>query len=184
MSFKMKKLPAIILLFPILTGVMMQSCGESNCPLTTTSFAHFDFLDGATHSSVKFTEPVTVTGFIIADVVVRQTLPDGTVKETLVKDSLLNDTVYNKAESSMSLPLSYTSKTTFVMHYTEKMRDTIEITHQNIPYLSNIECGTMMFYKVESIKYTTNHLDSIVTVNPDINNEEKRNFNIYYTVTQ
>ncbi len=184
MSFKMKKLPVIILLFLTFTGALMQGCGESDCPLTTTSFARFEFLDGATHSAVKFTEPVTVTGFIIADVVVRDTLANGTITETLVKDSLLNDTVYNKAESYMSLPLSYTSKTTYVMHYTEKMRDTIEVTHQNIPYLSNIECGTMMFYKVESIRYTTNHLDSIVTVNPDINNEEKRNFNIYYTVTE
>lgn len=179
----MKKLPVIILLFLIASSALMQSCGETDCPLTTSSFAHFDFLDGATHSSVKFTEPVTVTGFIIADVIVRDTLEDGSIKETVVKDSLLNDTIYNKAESSMSLPLSYTAKTTYVMHYTEKMRDTIEITHQNIPYLSNIECGTMMFYKVESIRYTTNHLDSISTVNPDINNEEKKNFNIYYTVS-
>lgn len=184
MSFNMKKIPLIILLLSVITGALMQSCGESDCPLTTTSFARFEFLDGVTHSPVKFTEPVTVTGFIVTDVTVRKTLPDGTVKEIVVKDSLINDTVYNKAEGNMSLPLSYTPKTTFVMHYTERMRDTIEITHQNIPYLSNIECGTMMFYKVESIRYTTNHLDSIVIVNPDINNEEKRNFNIYYTVTQ
>ena len=55
----------------------------------------------------------------------------------------MNDTIFNKAESSMSLPLSYTSKTTYVLHYTEKMRDTITLIHQNIPYLQNIECGTM-----------------------------------------
>lgn len=40
----------------------------------------------------------------------------------------------------------------------------------------------MMFYKVEDIKYTTYNLKSIETVNPDINNEEKKNFNIYYVV--
>lgn len=178
----MKKLPIIILLFLIATSALMQGCGESDCPLTTTSFARFDFLDSETRSSVKLSPSFDVTGYIIADVTVHDTLKDGTIKTRVVKDSLLNDTVFNKAESSMSLPLSYTSKTTYVLHYTKTMRDTIEVSHQNIPYLENIECGTMMFYKVENIKYTTNHLDSIVTVNPDINNEEKRNFNIYYTI--
>ena len=61
-------------------------------------------------------------------------------------------------------------------------RDTITLIHQNIPYLQNIECGTMMFYKVEDIKYTTYNLKSIEIVNSDINNEEKKNFNIYYVV--
>ncbi|EIY82549.1 hypothetical protein HMPREF1058_00441 [Phocaeicola vulgatus CL09T03C04] len=160
----------------------MQSCGESDCPLTTNSFAHFDFLDAETHQAVKFSPAFDVTGFITTDVIVRDTLEDGTIKETVVKDSLMNDTIFNKAESSMSLPLSYTSKTTYVLHYTEKMRDTITLIHQNIPYLQNIECGTMMFYKVEDIKYTTYNLKSIEIVNSDINNEEKKNFNIYYVV--
>ena len=125
---------------------------------------------------VKFSPAFDVTGFITTDVIVRDTLEDGTIKETVVKDSLMNDTIFNKAESSMSLPLSYTSKTTYVLHYTEKMRDTITLIHQNIPYLQNIECGTMMFYKVEDIKYTTYNLKSIEIVNSDINNEEKKEF--------
>lgn len=167
-------------MFLVATSTVMQSCGESDCPLTTTSFARFDFLDEGTNQTHKFSPTFDVTGFITTDVTVRDTLEDGTIKETIVKDSLMNDTIFNKAESSMSLPLSYTSKTTYVLHYTEKMRDTIIITHQNIPYLQNIECGTMMFYKVEDIKYTLYHLKSIEIVNPDINNEEKKNFNIYY----
>ena len=179
----MKKLPAIILLLLITVSTLMQSCGESDCPLTTNSFAHFDFLDAETHQAVKFSPAFDVTGFITTDVIVRDTLEDGTIKETVVKDSLMNDTIFNKAESSMSLPLSYTSKTTYVLHYTEKMRDTITLIHQNIPYLQNIECGTMMFYKVEDIKYTTYNLKSIEIVNSDINNEEKKNFNIYTLLT-
>lgn len=83
----------------------------------------------------------------------------------------------------MSLPLSYTSQTTFVMHYSETLCDTIELTHKNLPFVSNIECGTLMFHEVESMRYTTNVLDSVVLVNPNIDNEEKTNFNIYYRVT-
>lgn len=182
----MKKLPIILLLFLVVSGYLLQACGDSDCPLTTTSFARFDFLSSKNHASIKLTEETTVTGFIRADVIVRDTLPDGSIKETVVKDSLLNDTIINKEKSlsALSLPLSYTSKTTYVIHYTQKMRDTIEVSHQNIPFISDIECGTMMFYKVESLKYTTNALDSVVIVNPNINNEEKRNFNIYYTITE
>ena len=73
-------------------------------------------------------------------------------------------------------------RSTYVMHYTETIRDTIELTHKNIPYVSDIECGTMMFYKVESVKYTTYALDSVVIINPNINNEEKKNFYIYFRV--
>ena len=60
----MKKLPAIILLLLITVSTLMQSCGESDCPLTTKSFAHFDFLDAETHQAVKFSPAFDVTGFI------------------------------------------------------------------------------------------------------------------------
>ncbi|MDE5678213.1 DUF6452 family protein [Phocaeicola sp.] len=176
----MKKLSAMMPTILIAASILATGCGESDCPLTTNSFARFDFLDEQTHHTVKFNQGFNVTGFITTDVTLRDTLEDGTIKETLVKDSLINDTIFNKAESSMSLPLSYTSKTTYVLHYTERMRDTIVITHQNIPYLQNIECGTMMFHHVEDVQYTTWNLRSIEIVNPDIDNEEKRNFNIYY----
>ena len=38
----------------------------------------------------------------------------------------------------------------------------------------------MMFHEVENKRYTTNVLDSVVHVNPQIDNEEKTNFYIYY----
>ena len=76
--------------------------------------------------------------------------------------------------------LVYTDRTTYVIHYTETMRDTIEVKHRNIPFASDIECPVMMFYEVENLRYTTNALDSIQLVNPKITNEETINFNIYY----
>ena len=156
----MKKLPIIILLFLTASGYLWQGCSESDCPLSTTSLAHFDLLSSDSHSSVKLTSEVTITGTTVTDVTVKDTLPNGTIT------------------------LSYTSKTTYTIHYNEKLKDVIEITHRNIPFISDIECGTMMFYQVENINYTTNSLDSVVIVNPDINNEEKRNFNIYDTIRE
>ena len=97
-----------------------------------------------------------------------------------IADTLHVDTLFNQATSYMSLPLSYTDKTTFVMHYTERMRDTIWVTHHNIPFVSDIECGAVMHYHVESLRYTTNALDSVTIINPQITNEETNNFLIYY----
>ena len=99
-----------------------------------------------------------------------------------IADTLNVDTLFNQAKDHITVPLSYTNKTTYVMHYTERMRDTIEVTHRNIPFVSNIECGAVMHYEVENLRYTTNALDSVTIVNSQIDNEEKTNFNIYYRV--
>lgn len=157
----MKNIFTILISF-LLFCFLVQSCTESDCSLSTTSLAHFDFLDSKSHQAVEFTEGAMITGIITSD------------------DTLDVDTVFNQAKSYMSVPLSYTNQTTYVMHYNETLRDTIWITHKNIPYVSDIECGAMMFYHVEKMDYTTNVLDSVTLVNPEINNEEKKNFNIYY----
>lgn len=161
----MKKIPFYILLLIGLCG-FIQGCGESECPLTTVSYARFDFLDSKTHAAVGFTQGVTVTGI------------------SQVEGELLEDTLFNLAQASMSLPLSYTDKTSYVMHYSETLRDTIVVAHKNIPFVSDIECGTMMHYHVEGLRYTTNVLDSVVLINPDITHEEKKNFNVYYRATE
>ena len=129
---------------------------------STLSVARFDFLDSQTHKAVTLTEGATVTG--IAQI-------DGTLDV---------DTVFNQAKNFMTVPLSYTYQTTYVMHYTELMRDTIEVTHRNIPFVNDIECGAVMHYQIENLRYTTNALDSVTLLNPQVTNEEKTNFIIYY----
>ena len=144
---------------------LLSGCGnEAECPLNSVSLARFNFMDSKTHAAVKLTNGATVTGMAISD---------GKAEV---------DTVFNKAESYMSVPLSYTDQTTYVIHYTETMRDTIELTHKNCPFVSDIECPAMMFFEVENIRYTTNALDSVKLINPEITNEEKVNFHIYYRV--
>lgn len=156
----MKK--SIFILSIALMALLAACGGEPECPLNSVSTARFDFRDSKTQAAVKLNTGVTVTGLATIDGV------------------LDIDTVFNKAESYMSVPLSYTSQTTYVLHYTETMRDTIELKHKNIPFVSDIECPALMYYEVESFRYTTNALDSIKLVNPKITNEETINFNIYY----
>ena len=158
----MKK--SIFILSIVLMALLAACGGEPECPLNSASMARFEFRDSKTQAGVKLTSGATVTGLATID------------------GALDIDTVFNKAESYMSVPLSYTSQTTYVIHYTETMRDTIELKHKNIPYVSDIECPALMYYEVESFRYTTNALDSIKLVNPKITNEETINFNIYYRV--
>ena len=160
----MKKIFA--LLFPFLMYCLLtQSCGESDCSLSTISQARFDFLDSKTNKNVALTNGVMISGI------------------ATINNSAIVDTLFNQAESYMTLPLSYTNQTTYVMHYSETLRDSIWLTHKNIPFVGDIECGSMMYYKIEDLNYTTHVLDSVTLVNPEINNEEKKNFNIYYHAT-
>ncbi|MCE2615656.1 DUF6452 family protein [Phocaeicola oris] len=183
----MKKYPLIllILLFGI-TLIGLNSCNDDNCSLTTTSAATFDLLSSNSHSSIALTEAVTITASTTADVIVRDTLPDGSVVDKVVKDSILNDTIYNaeKKLSKLKIPLSYSTKTTITIQYTELLKDEIEIKHRPIPFVSDINCGVLMFYQIEDIKYTTNALDSITIANPKVTNEETVNFNMYYTIAE
>ncbi len=150
------------IILSVVCSLFIGSCGESDCSLSTISYARFDFLDSKTHKTVALTNGATVTGTINKD------------------NTLITETVFNQATNYMSVPLSYTNQTTYVVNYSETLRDTIELTHKNIPFVNDIECGTLMFYEIESLRYTTNVLDSVTLVNPEINNEEKKNFNIYY----
>ena len=127
--------------------------------------ARFDFLDSKTNKNVALTNGVMISGI------------------ATINNSAIVDTLFNQAESYMTLPLSYTNQTTYVMHYSETLHDTIWLTHKNIPFVGDIECGSMMYYKIEDLNYTTHVLDSVTLVNPEINNEEKKNFNIYYHAT-
>lgn len=159
----MKKYNLSLFILTTILFALLPGCGgEPECPLNSTSLARFEFLDSRTHASVKLTNGATVTGIAtingVADV----------------------DTVFNKAESYMSVPLSYTDRTTYVIHYTETMCDTITLKHKNIPFVSDIECPALMFYEVEDMSYTTNALDSVKLINAKITYEEAINFHIYY----
>ena len=154
------------LIASLLTAALLTGCaGEPECPLETTSMARFQFLDSKTHAPVSLTGGATVTGIIYLD------------------GGLDIDTLFNQAKDYMSVPLSYTPQTTYVIHYTETMRDTIVLKHKNIPFVSDIECPALMFYEVEGMTYTTNALDSVKLVNARITYEEAINFHIYYRAT-
>ena len=177
----MKKLPAIFS-FIFILACCFQACEVENCPPNALSYAHFTFVDQHGRQ-VTPTDPTSVYGVIKADVVVLDSLPDGTVVERVVHDSLVTDTLINQEQNmkSFKVPLSYSNETKFILDYGGKRQDYIIVQHRNIPYFMNTDCGTMMFHEVTGV---TNSLgiDSIQIINPNIDNYEKENFKIYFTV--
>lgn len=85
--------------------------------------------------------------------------------------------------NTLTLPLSYGETTRFIFKYNRQGQDVITIKHRNIPYFINLDCGTMMFYEVLEATSTNRMMDSLVTTNPNIDNNEKENFKLYFTTT-
>ncbi len=173
----------LILSMILFSAVVLNSCETESCPPNAMAYAVFSMVN-QNGKPITPTVPTSVIGQVVADITVRDTLENGDIIETMVKDSVINDTIINKDSklSMFKVPLSYYDKTSFIIDYNGKQKDKIEITHRNIPYVMDIECGTMMFHEVTDATHS-NGIDSIVIVNPNIDNYEKENFKIYFTVT-
>jgi hypothetical protein len=84
----------------------------------------------------------------------------------------------------LELPLSYTAvRDTFFLRYSARLADTIWVEHQNLPYFSSMDCGTVMHYKLTEIASTHHLIDSIQIVNSEVTNTLKENVKIYYTLS-
>ncbi|RGN47360.1 MULTISPECIES: DUF6452 family protein [unclassified Bacteroides] len=136
------------------------SCSENDCSLGGRPSVRFSFMNSKTHAIVNLFDSLTVTA--------------------LDTDSILLNR--GKGINHITLPLSYVNEeTTFVLHYSRFLRDTIWVKHENYPHFISMDCGISMFYTLKEVQYTTYLLDSITLVNPDINDNEKDNYHIYYT---
>ena len=177
----MKKIPVIISLIVLLSG-LFQACEVENCPPNALSFAHFTLVDQYGRQ-ITTTVPTSIIGMTKADVTIKETQPDGTVIEKVVLDSIIRDTLINKENNmkSFKVPLSYTDETQFIIDYDGQQQDQITVKHRNIPYFLNIDCGTMMFHEVTEVTASPG-IDSIQIINPNIDNYEKENFKIYFTI--
>lgn len=177
----MRRLPIIALLV-LVAGCLMPGCSDNDCDLVTNSMARFIIAD-QNGNPLKFTTNISVSAMTQADVKKEVTQPDGSIKEVIVYDSLIVDTLINQeaVEGFFSIPLSYNEYTSYVIHYDEKLRDTIKVEHEPRPYFTDLDCGALTFYTVKGISYTSHMLDSVIITNAEIDNYEKENFRIYYT---
>ena len=142
-------------------GLILTACGETtDCSLTGRPSLRFNFGD----STLNAKKPDTLTVVAL---------------NTVVGDSvILNKQV--KATYAI-LPLSYVySETVFVFKYSKTLCDTIWVTHTNIEHFLSMNCGVVMYYKIESIKHTKNAIDSVAIINSGVDTNEKENIRVFY----
>lgn len=183
----MRKLPLIGFVV-LLVCFLVPACEVENCPPNAMTYAHFTLSDQY-GNTFKTSDTITVIGQTWADVTVYDKQPDGSLLPRVVTDSLISDTIINRenAANSFSIPLSYADETRIVFAYASLEHafvgtDTLYIKHRNIPYFTNLDCGAMMFYEITDATTTRHRLDSISVTNPNIDNNEKENIKIYFTV--
>ena len=178
----MKRLPAIFIAIILLATFFLNSCEGESCPPNALAYAKFTLVNQH-GKAVAPTVPASIIGQMTADITVYDTLDNGQIVERIVEDSIISDTLINK-ESNMStfkVPLSYSNETTLIIDLNGEQQDYITIKHNNIPYFMSVDCGTMMFHEATEVTHSYG-IDSIEIINPNIDNYEKENFRIYYTV--
>ena len=175
----MKKLSAIFLAIGTFS-LLISSCEEENCPPNALAYAVFALSDQY-GNPIQFSNPISIIGQIETDVVVNDTLEDGSIHEITKPDSIINDTIINQesAAEHFKLPLSYDSQTRFIIAYNETTFDTITVTHQNIPHFISMECGTGMYHHIDAVRCAHRIFDSITIVNPDVTYDTNEHIKVY-----
>jgi hypothetical protein len=100
------------------------------------------------------------------------------------RDSLLYDT---KSTSTLNLPLQKLDSISSFAFITTINRDsnlieivdTIDIYHTNTEEFISLECGCVVSNTIVGIAQTTNRIDSIVVMSPDVNLQSTNNIKIY-----
>ena len=95
------------------------------------------------------------------------------------KDSI----VVNHIEyaDALQLPMSYTNECdTVIFGYGNDIADTLFVAHENILYYPSMECGTIMYHKLEEIKHTGRLIDSVAIVRDYVKFDANENVRIYF----
>jgi hypothetical protein len=153
-----KKLSSILLV--LCCTLLLCNCEEENISSNVRSVARFNFINSITQKQTAMSASLTVTAY-----------------DT---DSILIKEASNATNAT--LPFKYSGNiTTFIYKFSDTVKDTIWIEHDNYPHYISMDAGISMYYNIKSAKCTTYLLDSIVTTNTTVNEEEKENFLLYFT---
>lgn len=184
-----------------LSGVLLlaASCESNDCMLTSDSYCRLSFVNGE-GKSVKIKDTLTVSLNLAGydslftyrcdtDTVVSRRPIDSLaykgyrveIDATRKQGILLNR---KTGAAEMDIPLSYTERVdTFFMQYSDRLADTLWVWHENLPYFTSMECGTVMHYALQRVESTRHLIDSVRIVDAGVTNTLRENVKIYYTVS-
>lgn len=103
-------------------------------------------------------------------------------------DSILQDSVRNISEAYLPFRIDQDS-TTYVIYYLQGVLgqygiyDIITFNYDIVPMFVSSACGAVYYYKIKSIDYTTNIIDSVVCPTGEITNANIENLKIYFRVS-
>jgi hypothetical protein len=194
----MKKLLKSLVLWMALC-IGMVGCESNDCMLSSESYCSMSFVNEQ-GKGVQLLDTISVitnlneynksyvyyndTDTITSTTPIDSLLEKGYQQSVVTKRKqyvLLNQ---KPSAGKLELPLSYTAvRDTFFLRYSARLADTIWVEHQNLPYFSSMDCGTVMHYKLTEIASTHHLIDSIQIVNSEVTNTLKENVKIYYTLS-
>lgn len=95
------------------------------------------------------------------------------------KDSIAVNHIQNA--DGLMLPMSYTNECdTVIFSYGNNISDTLYVFHQNILYYQSMECGTIMYHKLEDIRHTDRYIDSVAIANEYVKFDGNENVKIFF----
>lgn len=194
----MKKLLKSLVVWMALC-IGMVGCESNDCMLSSESYCSMSFVNEQ-GKGVQLLDTISVitnlneynksyvyyndTDTITSTTPIDSLLEKGYQQSVVTKRKqyvLLNQ---KPSAGKLELPLSYTAvRDTFFLRYSARLADTIWVEHQNLPYFSSMDCGTVMHYKLTEIASTHHLIDSIQIVNSEVTNTLKENVKIYYTLS-
>lgn len=191
------KLLGAFIVFVLL--LVAEGCEESDCSLSSVSYCSMAFYDSE-GKMVKLKDTISIaTPLEGYDSIYTYHSATDTIVSQVPIDSLTSDKGYSLQVSCtrkkgilvnrrygaerMELPLSFTTETdTFFIIYSARLADTLYICHQNLPYFTSMDCGTIMRYKLTGTTSTHHLIDSVQISQSDVTNTLQENVKIYYTV--
>lgn len=157
-------------------ALMMPSCQSSDCLDLRSGIPYAGFYASSTG------DPIALDSLEIGGVMVPH-------------DSLL--VTSGKMTQGLYLPVrSNRDNTSYFIHYTygylnedlieddrHLLDDTITLYYKSTPYFVSQECGAMFRYHIDSVKYTTHLIDSVVCTDPLVTNVDIERLKIYFRVS-
>lgn len=183
----------------MLLGAALSGCESSDCMLSSESYCGISFVN-AEGKGIKLLDTLTVsvnlndydTSYVYrcdTDTVIAQRPVDSLEVKGYERSLLINRVqgiLLNRKSGAdkVEIPLSFAAeRDTFFFRYSARLSDTLWVEHQNLPYFSSMECGTVMHYKIVGITSTTHLIDSVQVVTPEVTNMLRENVKIYFTVS-
>ena len=152
-----------IVYFTIALLVLLTSCDNGyNCSINNTAYNRIGFYS-ISGDSIR-------NGYLLPEELEVSLMVNG--REAMVAD---------QGNEDLRLPMSYTSDCdTLLFRYDSDMSDTIYFRHKNIQFYQSMECGTVMYHRIDSVEYTHNLIDSVAIVNKFVNFDDNENIKVYF----